>query len=273
MGALIEGDDGLPAEEVHSWAKDKHDRLRVYLDTSRATRRKFLLGSSKSATFIDLFCGPGRARVQETGEWIDGSAVAAWKIGQAGGVPFSEICVADIDEKRRSATVKRLQDLGAPVRVLTGSAVEAAAEAANSVSPYGLHFAFIDPFNLGALDFRIIRSLASLKRIDMMIHLSAMDLQRNLGVNIANVDSAFDSLVPGWRSHVDLARPQQEIRRQVVEYWREQLAELGVWPSVRMDLITGDKGQRLYWLLLAARHDLAHKFWKVATDTGQLDLF
>jgi hypothetical protein len=41
-----------------------------------------------------------------------------------------------------------------------------------------------------------------------------------------------------------------------------------------MQLITGDQGQHLYWLTLAARHELAHKFWKIAANkSGQGDLF
>lgn len=273
MGALIDGDDGLPAEEVGAWAKEKHDRLRRYLDISRATRKKFLTGQSKSATFIDLFCGPGRARVKETGEWIDGSAVAAWKISQIGGAPFSQIYIADLDDDRRAATVERLERMKAPVRELAGSAVDAALEVSRTVNPYGLHFAFIDPFSLGALDFKIIQALAALKRIDMLIHVSAMDLQRNLGINLGSDNSAFDSFAPGWREKVDLARPQQAIRQQVVEYWRDLVAGLGKKPSTRMELITGNGGQRLYWLLLAAKSELAHKFWNVATDNGQGSLF
>lgn len=273
MGALVDGDDGLPAEEVGAWARKKHDRLRRYLDISRATRKKFLTGQSKSATFIDLFCGPGRAKVKETGEWIDGSAVAAWKISQKGGAPFSDIYIADIDEERRAATVERLNRLKAPVRELKGAAVDAAAELAKVINPYGLHFAFIDPFNLGALDFKIIQALAKIKRIDMLIHVSAMDLQRNLSINVGGGNSAFDSFAPGWREKVDLARPQQAIRQQVVEYWRDLVAGLGKKPSTRMELITGSNGQRLYWLLLAADNELAHKFWNVATTSEQGSLF
>jgi three-Cys-motif partner protein len=267
MGPLIEGDDNLSATEVGEWAKQKHEYLRRYLDISSATRKKFLDGKSNSATFIDLFCGPGRARIKETGEWIDGSAIAAWKISQEGGAPFSELFVADIDDASRLATAQRLKRLGAPVQELPGSAIEAAARVVQSVNPYGLHFAFIDPFSLGALDFQIIESLASLKRIDMLIHVSKMDHQRNLGINITSEESAFDSFVPGWRDKIDLNRSQQEIRRLVVEYWRDKVAELGIGPSPEMRLIKGSRNQHLYWLLLAAKHELAHKFWKVAAGT------
>ena len=213
MSKLIDESDGLPASEVGEWTKEKHEFLRRYLDMSRTTRKKFLDGRSRSATFIDLFCGPGRSRIRETGEWIDGSAITAWKMSQSGGAPFSEIYIADIDDANRTATEERLKRLGAPVRPIAGSAVQAVTEVTESVNPYGLHFAFVDPFSLGALDFRIIRSLSLLKRIDMLILLSKMDLQRNLWQNLNSEESAFDCFAPGWRTSLDRNHSQQEIRR------------------------------------------------------------
>jgi three-Cys-motif partner protein len=121
----------------------------------------------------------------------------------------------------------------------------------------------------------VISMLATLKRIDLLIHLSAMDLQRNLSVNLITDDSAFDTFAPGWRDSVNTTGSQLEIRRRIVEYWREKkMASLGVWPSMDQRLITGRNNQPLYWLLLAARHELAHQFWSTAANPeGQGRLF
>lgn len=35
-------DDGLPLDEVGAWAKEKHTRLRKYVDITPATRRKWI---------------------------------------------------------------------------------------------------------------------------------------------------------------------------------------------------------------------------------------
>ncbi len=269
MGKLIDGDDGLPAEEVGVWAKDKHDRLRRYLDISRGARRNFLEGRSRSATYVDLFSGTGRGRVRDTEEWIDGSAVVAWNISREGGAPFSDIYIADKNAACRQTAAERLRRLGAPVRELTGSAVDAARELLRYINPYGLHFAFLDPYSLGALDFEIIRSLATLRRIDMLVHISKMDHQRNLRINLAADASALDRFVPGWRQRIDTDRSESVIRGQIVEYWQELVERTGKRPSTDWDLITGLQGQHLYWLLLVADSDLAHRFWKAATDDGQ----
>lgn len=269
MGDLITGDDGLPASEVGIWAKEKHKFLSLYVDISRGARKKWLGSGKAGATYIDLFCGPGRSRVRETGEWIDGSAVAAWKISQEGGAAFSEILVADLDDESRVATTTRLKKLGAPVRELTGSAIDAAMQAAKSVNPYGLHFAFIDPFNLESLDFKIVKSLAALKRIDMLIHVSKMDHQRNLDINLQADESALDCFIPGWRERINRNSSQQETRRQIIDYWQELVKGTGKRPSTNWELIKGSRGQHLYWLLLVAENDLAHKFWNVTVDNGQ----
>ncbi len=137
----------------------------------------------------------------------------------------------------------------------------------------GLHFAFIDPYNLGAFDFSVVTSLGARKRIDMLVHISKMDLQRNTWLNVQSQVSAFDRFAPGWRTAVNLQQPHAQIRRDVFAYWRERVASLGIAASTDMRLITGSRGQHLYWLTLVARHELPHAFWKSATDTGQGKLF
>ena len=271
---LIVGDDGLPADEVGIWAKEKHSYLKRYLDISRGARKKYIGPGKGGAVYFDLFCGVGRSRIKSTNEWIDGGAVGAWKTSVEGGAPFTDIYISDIDETKLNTCTERLRRLGAPVHPIHASATEAVEKMMAAVSGYALHFAFVDPYNLETLDFRVISALSALKRIDLLIHLSAMDLNRNLTINLSADDSAFDAFAPGWRTNVTTAGTQQEIRRRVVEYWREKVTSLGVWPSTNQRLITGEKNQPLYWLLLASRHDLAHQFWATAANPeGQGSLF
>lgn len=274
MGKLIDGDDGLPAEDVGIWAKEKHDYLCRYIDISRAVRAQWIGPGKAGATYIDPFCGPGRCKVRETGEWIDGGAVAAWKKSQEGGAAFTQVYIGDLDPQRREAAAERLRQLGAPVVEIEGSAVQSVQQIVAKLNPYGLHFAFLDPFNLEALDFGVIDSLSALKRIDMLVHVNQMDLQRNLVSNATGDESAFDVFAPGWRDAVEVIQGQQGLRHQVFQYWRDKVASLGVWPSPEMRLITGSKNQPLYWLLLAAKHELARKFWVTASNVeGQGNLF
>ena len=172
-------DDGLPLDEVGSWAKEKHERLRKYVDISRAVRRKFL-NRSGCATYIDLFCGSGRCFLRDTTEKIDGSPLVAFKSARDGGEPFSEIHIADLEEQKVAVAAKRIADAGGTAATNVGKAEDIAPQNVSRLNPYGLHFAFLDPYNLDALPFSVIEAFGRLKHIDMLIHVSALDLQRNL---------------------------------------------------------------------------------------------
>lgn len=270
MGELIEGDDGLPAEVVRPWAKEKHELLCNYIQISSATRRKYLPPDNQGgAAYVDLFCSTGRCFVEDTGEWIDGSPVAAWKRSVENGTPFTRIIIADADEDRLNACAERLMRLEAPVVAKSGMAKNTAFWARQRTPPHGLNFAFLDPYSLGALDFEIIQTLALIKRMDMLVHVSTMDLQRNQNLYLSSDTSAFDAFAPGWREVLS-ARSMAGTREDLLEHWRELVSKTGIWTSEDVRLIKGTGGQRLYWLLLAAGHKLAHKFWKsVVPKNGQ----
>jgi three-Cys-motif partner protein len=263
MGRLVEGDDGLPAEEVGDWIADKHELLCDYVQISAATRRKFLppVGSG-GATLVDLFCGPGRARLKSDGTMIDGGCVAAWRKSVECGAPFSKVIIGDVDEERLKAARQRLVRLGAPVEAITGSAESTVATAVQRSSAYGLNFAFLDPYNLGTLNFGIIAKLSELKRIDILVHVSQMDLQRNFDRNAIVERSSLDAFAPGWRDAIDPMQGAKAARQSYFQYWRSLVAGKGVDTNTEIRLITGPDNQPLYLLLLAAKHELAHRFWE-----------
>lgn len=271
MGQLLAGDDGLPVEEVGAWIGDKHELLCSYIQISSSTRKKYLPPTGKGACFIDLFCGPGRAKVKQTGLFIDGGCVAAWQKSVDSGAPFSKVIIGDTDEERLKAAKIRLERLGAPVVALLGSAVVNALPAIQKAGGLGLHFAYLDPYSLGSLDFNVIATLAKLRRVDMLVHVSQMDLQRNFD-RLSKLDnSALDTFAPGWRSEVDISATQRVARTAYFDYWRKSVAATGAETNTEMRLIAGPGNQPLYLLLLAARHELAHKFWErvAKSDDGQ----
>jgi three-Cys-motif partner protein len=266
MGKLVDGDDGLPAEEVGPWAKEKQELLGRYVDISRGARSKFIGPFKAGATYIDLFCGPGRSKIKDTSEFIDGSCVTAWRKSVGSNAPFSQVFISDKDEDRLALATERLQRLNAPVRLIPGPAVAAAEAILKRLEPHGLHFAFVDPFSLGALNFSIFATLTRRKRMDILVHLSKMDLQRNLDENIGSETSSFDNFAPGWKAIIDVDQAQRRVRTEIVEHWRDLVSKLGTEASTEMRLLKGGNGQHLYWLLLLANHDLAHKFWKAAAN-------
>jgi three-Cys-motif partner protein len=267
-------DDGLPLDEVGSWAKDKHDRLRKYVDISRAARRKFVQGTG-GATFIDLFCGVGRAVVRDTGEKIDGSPLVAFRCAKDGGVPFSEIHIADASEESCRAAEKRIVSAGGSAIAVVGKAEETVVGVVKRLNPYGLHFAFLDPYNLDDLPFSVLESFSRLKRIDMLIHVSAQDLQRNLHSYTKPDDDRLERFMPGWRKCVDLSQSQQATRAALLAYWASKIEALGLPPAKHVELVSGiSRNQRLYWLVFVSRSDFAKSLWdKIRNVSGQGQLF
>ena len=85
-----------------------------------------------------------------------------------------------MDAERLDAAHARLKKLKAPVVPTPGPAVVAMEQIVQRVHPYGLHFAFLDPHNLGALSFDLFKILTKLKQVDILVHVSIADLQRNV---------------------------------------------------------------------------------------------
>lgn len=277
MGGLVDGDDNLPVEEVGAWIADKVDLLCDYVQISSYTRRKYLPPNGRGgSTYIDLFCGPGRSRVKATGQYVDGGCVAAWRKSVESGAPFSKVIIGDLDEERLALARRRLEELGAPVEALVGPATDTAPKAVERMPVGALNFAFLDPYSLGALDFSVIRALAKLYRIDMLVHVSQMDLQRNFDRNAQLDQSSLDVFAPGWRDHVDTSSTQRTARQAYFEYWKRLVSSTGVDTNAEIRLVTATDHQPLYLLLLATRHELAHKFWNAVAkkddDQGKLPL-
>jgi three-Cys-motif partner protein len=266
-------DDGLPLDVVGAWAKEKHERLRKYVDISSATRRKWVRGPG-GATYIDLFCGTGRAVIRDTQEKIDGSPLVAFKCAREGNVQFSEIYIADIFEESCRAAESRLRVAGAAPITYVGPAEQNAREIVERLNPHGLHFVFLDPYNLDDLPFTVIETLSRLKRIDMLIHVSAQDLQRNLDAYTKPEDTRLERFAPGWRQHVDLNQSQRGIRATILAYWASKIKKLGLSSAEHAELISGlERNQRLYWLVMVSRHKLAQEFWdKIRNVSGQGEL-
>jgi three-Cys-motif partner protein len=176
--------------------------------------------------------------------------------------------INDSDEDLLNAAHDRLARLAAPVIKHGGEALAVAERLATGLNGYALHFALIDPFNL-MLPFAVIRSLARLRRIDLLIHVSAMDLQRNWARYTKQPHSPLDEFAPGWREAVNLAQSEDSARLQFVQFWVGLLKNLGFEGEVRFELITGSNNQPLYWLVLVTKHEIAARFWKTAAQYGK----
>ena len=135
------GDEGLEVDGVGPWAKEKHARLRKYVDISRAVRRKFLQRSG-SATYIDLFCGSGEplfATLMSKLTVVRSSRSNLHVMAE----PISEIHIADLHEEKVAAAAQRITKAGGRATTYVGKAEDVAAKIVAQPNPHGLHFAFL----------------------------------------------------------------------------------------------------------------------------------
>lgn len=260
---------GLPILEIGTWSREKHDLLRRYVGASSAARKKW-----PDCSFIDLFCGPGRVRVRNTPDEADGGAVVAWRQAADTQSPFTQVIVGDLDTIAANSCGQRLTALGAPVSVLHGAAEETVEEAAKLATPRGLHLAYLDPYNLGHLPFSVIERLAKFKNIDILVHFSVMDLQREIDLDFERDASRFESFAPNWRDHVDVSKlTQQRAREEFITYWLKLVSNLGFSCSREKPLLTNSNNGPLYRMMFLMRHKLAEKLWNDIAKPMQTSLF
>jgi three-Cys-motif partner protein len=266
--------DGLVVGEVGAWATEKHDRLRKYIQASHGARAKFLPPVGRGgASYIELYSGAGRSLITGTNQIIDGSAVAAFKAARDSGRRFSEMHLSDLDEQNSAALAQRIKALGGAATSYVGDANIVVDQVMSAINPYGLHLAFLDPFNLAQLPFSIIEKMLRVQRMDMIIHLSLQDLQRNLD-EYSCVGGTLDIFAPGWRDVVDVRQSIVALRAAIIEYWLGAIRSLGTHPATGIPLIVGGKNQRLYWLIFLSSNPLGQKLWNdVQNLTGQGSLF
>ena len=156
-----------------------------------------------------------------------------------------------------------------PFRATAGPASSAMPEIVRQLNSSGLHFAFLDPHNLGTLSFDLFMSLAKLKRIDIIVHVSLSDLQRNADRYTSVAHDQFDRFAPGWRDHIRTDVNQNSLRAAILQYWSDRVMALGLPRAEHCELIKGTQNQRLYWLAFLSKHDLAHTLWSKISSSAK----
>lgn len=275
----------MPAIEAGEWAEKKHRLLRHYVDISREPRRGFvdpaeaarrgIPGGPAGATYIELFSGPGRLFVKDTDNFFDGSPLVAYGESMRTRTAFTSMHLGDERPDFCEAARTRLQARGTAPIVYSMKADQAAGRIVAALNPYGFNFAFLDPFGIEGLPFTIIETFARFKRMDMLIHVSAIALQRKLPEWVESRHCPLDDFAPSWRAVVRGLRPDDIVARgRIFEHWLSLIRKVGFQDAKGKPLIRGPQNQALYWLVLIAKHELATQFWDaISRDENQDDLF
>ncbi len=258
--SIVDPADGLPVLDVGRWTAEKHDYLRRYISATKAARARFLPPAGLGgAAFIDLFAGPGRARLRGHKEIIDGSPLIAARHNDA---PFTDILLCEMDAASAAALRQRLAG-DARVRVFEGDCNVEIDRLAAAIPPQGLNLALIDPFGVSPLHFETLAKLAQFERMDILLHFPTNDLARNLRQHAGRITTFLGT--DGWRKTIK--DPKDVLK--LLEVLREQLLPFGYQKAVvrHEPLLKNTKNAPLYHLVLIAKHGLADKIWRSVIRT------
>jgi three-Cys-motif partner protein len=264
---------------VGEWAEDKHDYLSRYIEATWAVRSKWLPPKGTGgAAFLDLFAGPGRARLRQSGRIVDGSPLIALKHAKA---PFSRAILCDLDPENVASLRQRTLPYGRRVDIIGGDCNERIDAIVATVPSHGQNIALIDPFGARVLRFDTIRKLAALKWMDLLIHFPTNTIKRNFATK--GFDAHIDALLgtQTWRQHV---KSPPEVVPHMIDLFRKQLGTLGYTQvktteygsEIRTPAIKNNQQGLLYHLVFASKHDRGDKIWNSIAKTdahGNRDLF
>lgn len=267
------GDDNLPVQCVGDWARDyKHDILKRYIDASAGPRGKFLHPSPRvpfpgGAAFIDLFAGPGRARIRSTGEVVDGSPLIAAKHDKQ---PFTKLIFCELDQDNAAALKQRLRPYGNQAVVIPGNCHDEIDKVLALIPRKGLNIALLDPFAMSEHNVETIHKLAEFEHMDLLIHFPTMGEKRNIGRGTGErMKKGLGIERDVWRSK-DIVPAINDLRKRLERF--DYTGE-----AVRDVAVPNNQGGIIYHLVYVSKHPKGDTIWqsitkKLVRAKGQLSL-
>jgi three-Cys-motif partner protein len=253
----VSNTDGLPIRDSGAWIKTKHKLLSYYSDIF-ATGMK---NKWSSRIYLELFSGPGRCLIRNTGEEDSGSPLKVIEH------EFTNFIFTEMSVPAAEALAQRLEsfDNAARSEIWCGDCADAIKQM--KIPERSLTFAFIDPTGIAHAPFSLIETLHGKTRSDILIN-----IQHGMGIKMnihqytpdATEESALTKFL-GNESWKQLPRHNPgEFFRSVLELYKKQLAELGFKFVGRQVLIPTDNNTPLYLLLYASQHPKGKEFWDKA---------
>jgi three-Cys-motif partner protein len=244
--------DGLPARLVGIWSAEKLTVVGRYQGiVSTGMKNKW-----DGITHVELFPGPGRCVIEETGEEIAGSPLLA--LGTR--TPFDKIVCVEADPVAYEALQQRVaaHPRGNTVKLILGDCNELVDDVLAEIPQRHLALAFIDPEGVKGFEFATVQRLAQRNTDFIVLFPQNMAINRNRDKwRDATHETALDKLLgPNWRQH----------REPEVRQFMERMEGLGYRIEGSGINFSNSRGFRLYYLLFASRSPKGIEFWKKITE-------
>jgi three-Cys-motif partner protein len=283
---LLPEDDGLPTREFNRWTVEKVDYLRRYIYMFEVSMKNM---KWRRRSFIDLFAGTGKFKVEGISDYYLGSSLTALTAE----IPFTHYYFADNNADNIEILKKRTSSLPFQKKFMIGNANEIVQEIVDELLAVdkeyirgiwpSLNLAFLDPDGL-ELEWNTVATLAKVNRMDLIIHYSQGGLTRNLSKFFefrgeTLIDRFFGDTE--WRKIYVSHRDKTEgVHRYLIDHYKEKLQDLG-YKEIKEEgwtepLMRNRRHAPLYRLLFASKHERGNEFWKIVAQKdlyGQKSLF
>lgn len=260
-------DDGLLTPEVHTWTEEKYRLAGIF-------NRLFSTGMKRKwdcRTYIDLFAGPGRAKIEGTNKILAGSPLLALDVPD----PYDKYIFCERNKKHLDVLKDRVKKTysTADVTFIHGDCNEKVNEVCDAIPKYSrkrrvLSFCFMDPYNIG-IHFETVRRLSDY-RMDFLILLAIrMDAARNIKHHERIGQCLGDD---NWKEEWEQAeRDGKKFPYFFAEKYASQMETLGYKDTSREamhEMRSHDKNLPLYHLAFFSEHELGYRFWREARRYG-----
>lgn len=257
--SLKKASDGLLLRCVGDWSEAKHYYLKRYIEIFTTSMREKWNGQ---LYYIDLFSGPGKCKIRQTEEEIDGSPLIALNAPYA----FARYFFVDLDQEVVNALSERCRNHPNYDRInfYPRDCNTVIDDIIKDIPMRSLSLAFVDPTGFH-FKFSTSQKLAK-RRVDLIITFpEGMARKRNMNKFLAEPHSPLDDVMGdnGWR--------QFKTGREIIEYYRKKLSFLEyqeVKLGAEIPIRASNTNILLYFLLFASKHPLGHQFWR---DIGKID--
>jgi three-Cys-motif partner protein len=246
--------DKLPVRDSGIWVLQKHRPLVYYSEIfNQAMKDK----DWEERVYFELFAGPGRCFIRETKEEDNGSPLKIL------GTNFTKFIFVEMNEAAAKALAARIEKHPAAdaVEIWCGDCAEAIKKI--QIPAKSLSFTFIDPTRIGHAPFKLITTLQSKARSDLLINIPiGTDIKRNFHNYISRTDAnAPLTAYLGSEEWKDLpTNTPANFCRGFLDLYEGRLRELGYFVGTTKQ-VTTPNNVPLYYLVFASKHPLGEKFW------------
>jgi three-Cys-motif partner protein len=251
--------DGLPARESGAWVLDKKDYVGRYLAIfTKGVSRKW----GGKLAYVDLFSGPGKNVIRDTGEEVDGSPVLALQCD------FGRYVFVDVPEVLATLRMRLRNHPKLPrISFVEGDCNLVIDEVLRQLPADHLTLAFIDPTGL-QIRFETIRRLVHNRKVDLLMTIHfGMGIQLNLPQYIKTEGEALTGFLGNseWRKDVEGVATFNQAGRLILDRYMAQLRTLDYLDTKDREIVRNDQNTPLYYIIMASRHKLGEKFWQEVT--------